>query len=48
LKYFLSKHDAGMRKSVMPEERLVMILTTGRCYEEDAVLFGYNAVLSWK
>jgi hypothetical protein len=38
-----------MRKSVMPEERLVvMILTTGRCYEEDAVHFGYNAVLSGK
>jgi hypothetical protein len=37
-----------MRKSVMPEEGLVMILTTGRCYEEDAVLFGYNAVLSGK
>ena len=38
-----------MRKSVMPEEHLVVIiLTTGRCYEEDAVLFGCNAVLSGK
>jgi hypothetical protein len=45
----LSKHDAGMRKSVMPEEHIVIIiLTTGRFYEENAVLFGYNAVLSGK
>ena len=31
----------------MPEEHLVvMILITGRCYEEDAVLFRFNAILS--
>ena len=33
----------------MPEEHLVVIiLTTGRCYEENAVLFGCNAILSGK
>ena len=33
----------------MPEEHLVVIIaTTGWCYEENAVIFGYNTVLSGK